>query len=315
MTDKNVEAFLKALEEDKALRGQLILADSDSEVIEIIHQAGYDLDRAQLDELTRSDAKSAIPRMGDLLYPDNPKRRTRATHLASDCSTIITDLEIAGEKFDQALQEFNVQIQQMVANLNIQAPAFQAVDYEVEAWKFKIPQIAAPLIAAPIGYVAFKKLAASYMAGMKKLSITVFSKVLKIPTKLAPKLGGAIGSALTAIVVELIVGGITGAQEREELQEAINESVPFRFRLKKDQMIQTKRANSLSVLLRTLNLMQELGYDEDILKRAITKEIEKFEKETANISDIEVKQALDTLDRNRVSWTNEDPAYPYPAEA
>jgi hypothetical protein len=37
MTDKNVEAFLKTLEEDKALKGQLLLADSDSEVIEIIH--------------------------------------------------------------------------------------------------------------------------------------------------------------------------------------------------------------------------------------------------------------------------------------
>jgi len=66
--------------------------------------------------------------MGDLLYPDNPKRRTRATHLASDCSTSITQLELEGKKFDESLIKFNTTIQQMVGHLNIQAPAFQLVD-------------------------------------------------------------------------------------------------------------------------------------------------------------------------------------------
>jgi hypothetical protein len=315
MTDKNVEAFLKTLEEDKALKGQLLLADSDSEVIEIIHQAGYDLDEAQLDELTRSDAKSGVSRMGDLLYPDNPKRRTRATHLASDCSTSITNLELEGQKFDERLKDFNAQIQEMVGHLNIQAPAFQPVDYEVEAWKFRIPEIAAPLIVAPIAYKAFQKLAASYMTGLKKLSITAFSKVFKIPSKLAAKLGGAIGAGLIAIGVELIVGAVTGAVEREKLQAVINESVPFRFRLKKYEMIQARRATALDVLLQTLSLMQEVSYDAEVLTKAITRKVQEFEQTTANVSDVDIKNALDTLDRNRCSFTTEDPAYPYPAEA
>jgi hypothetical protein len=316
MTDKNVEAFLKALEENKALKGQLLLADSDSEVIEIIHQAGYDLDEAQLDELTRSGAKSGVSRMGDVLYPDNPKRRTRAIHLASDCSTSITNLELAGQQFDESLKVFNALIQEMVEHLNLQTlPTFQPVDYEVETWMFRIPEIAAPLIVAEIASTAFQKLAASYMTGLGKKTIKAFSKVLKIPSKLAAKLGGPIGAGLVAIGVELIVGAVTGAVEREKLQAVINESVPFRFRLKKYEMIQARRAATLDVLLQTLSLMQEVGYDEKVLTKAITKKVQEFEKTTANVSDLDIKTALDTLDRNRSSFTTEDPAYPYPEEA
>jgi predicted ribosomally synthesized peptide with nif11-like leader len=314
MSGKNVEAFSKALKEDKTLKQQLLLAESDSEVIEIIHQAGYDIDEAQLDELSRSDAKSGVPRMGDVLYPGNPKRRTRATHLASDCSTIITNLETEGQKFDESLKAFNAQIQEMVGHLNIQAPTFKPVDYEVEAWQFRAPEILAPLIIAPIAYKAFQKLAASYMTGLGKTTLKVFSKTLKIPTKLAAKLGGALGAGLVAIGVELIVGAVTGAVEREELQAAINQSVPFRFRLKKDEMIQARRAASLASLLEALSMLEELNYDETILTLLISKKVQKFEQETGNISDNEVKQFLDTLDRNRGSYTVEDPAYPYPAE-
>jgi hypothetical protein len=153
------------------------------------------------------------------------------------------------------------------------------------------------------------------MTGLKKLSITAFSKVFKIPSKLAAKLGGAIGAGLIAIGVELIVGAVTGAVEREKLQAVINESVPFRFRLKKYEMIQARRATALDVLLQTLSLMQEVSYDAEVLTKAITRKVQEFEQTTANVSDVDIKNALDTLDRNRCSFTTEDPAYPYPAEA
>lgn len=300
----NIETFLNQVYQDEILKKQLLLAESDSEIIEIAHQAGYKFERSQLDECYNQTATTRSDRFfTDLFYPDNPKRKVRVSELASDCHYITNQLAIDAEHFKQELDSVNSTFRSLFQNINVSSSQYTVDRHNIHGWTLETIDIVNYYVTfAGEPFLALQKAAASYLLRTGKISQNEFNRLVNISTWLESVIDFAVS-------LWPVSAAIYGAQQRENMRKAIRELVLIRIKFKKSQIINTRRINSVKSLIGALNNLEALGsYTEESLKRVAERKIQDFQQQVLGVSDTDVQSELALLDRNRGSWTNEDPS-------
>ena len=300
---KNVEYFLNQAYQDEALKNKMLLAESDSEIIEIAHQAGYKFDQSQLDECCNQTENTTSDRFfTDLFYPDNRKRKVRVTELASDYHYITSQLAKDAEVFKQVLDSVNSTFRSLFQNINSLSPEYTVNKHNIHGWNLEVIDLVnyyVTLAGSP--FLALQNAAASYLLRAGQISQNEFNRLVNVSTWL---------ESVIDFTVSLwpVSAAIYGAQQKENMRRAIRELVAIRREFKKSQIINTRRINSLTSLIDALNGFEELGYySEASLRRVAEQKIQEFQQQVWAVTDTDVRSELAILDRNRGSWTNEDP--------
>jgi hypothetical protein len=299
----NVETFLSQAFQDEALKKQLLLAESDSEIMEIAHQAGYKFEQSQLDECCEQTASTRSERFfSDLFYPDNVKRKTRVSELASDCHNITTQLAIDAERFKQELDSVNSTFRSLFQNINVSSSQYTVNKHNIHGWTLESIDIVNYYVTfSGEPFLALEKAAASYLLRTGKISQNEFNRLVNISTWLESVIDFAVS-------LWPVSAAIYGAQQRTKMRKAIAELVSLRIEFKKSQNLNTRRINSLTSLIGALNDLEALGYyTEESLRRVAEQKLQHFQQQVWAVSNTDVRSELALLDRNRGSWTNEDP--------
>ncbi|KAJ8520443.1 hypothetical protein ONZ45_g2738 [Pleurotus djamor] len=244
-----------------------------------------------------------------IFYPDNPKRRDRAQQLADDCTNCKNQYDakhaeieaILGpykEKLDKVLRAFGCSTLDDLDRVVQKNATGQALD----DWNntkniYDKTQIVDQVIMGAMGTIAIAGLAISTVGA------------------LAGGFGFFVGLAVTSdILLALgVIGAIfdivNGAIQRSKLRDSINDL--FESRIKIKQVL--AHIDNLNTWIPSITAIyqayEEAGYDpEKIIERFKTKGLMKpLEQDLRDDSFRQAAVDLNEIDRNRGSWTNEDP--------
>ncbi len=237
--------------------------------------------------------------LGDILYPDNPKREKRAEELGNDITNLVHDLSEDADKIKTTLQELDSVIRELYQSIQVNLPSSATKEYNYNDWTINVIEKLQPLINLVPNDLHIAGVSFLFVSGINS-DKSLLEKVVGVPEfiGLTPGVGG-----VAALALDLL--GAFG-EKRDKLRHAIHSSISSRLKVKKSATINRMLAEKLGSVKTSMETLKKYGYTQEELDKAQKKVSDEFSNEVSKVSDATVKAGLADLDKNRGSWTNED---------
>lgn len=234
--------------------------------------------------------------MGDLLHPENSKRKRRAEELADDIRTLVHNLSGDAAIIKSSFQELNATIRDMHEGIDIDLPQSTTKEYSFHSWDMCVIKKLEPFVNLVKSELKMAGVSFLYVNELNS-DMNLLEEVVGVPLFLCLS-----GSGI-AFMLEFM--GVYG-KKRAQLQYAIRNSVISRMKIKKAAKITGMLIEKLEAIKVGLESLIEETYTEEDLDELCKRVCKEFEIELSLVSDESARASLARLDRNRRSWTIED---------
>lgn len=298
--------FVDAVLADEGLQSRLLMARDDDEVIAIARAAGFPLTRealdAEYDAVVMTDLFSGL--FESWFYPDNPKRERRANELSEDIGRFAGELADVAERVRGTATRLGERFRALVERAGGDPAAYPFERVEFDEVGFDVAAIFAPFLTIGAVRAPLSKAVSAALVRAGQSSVSVLSRVLGLPGFV--KLSGGAVTAVAFVAFDAIFGAIFGAVKRGRYREAIQGLIGPRQAVRKAIEITRALDRQLGALADNFDVYETLGLGLDDLEGYAAGRLADFEASVAAITDASIAEALESLDRMRGSWIDED---------
>jgi len=267
-----------------------------------------------------------------IVYPDNPKRKTRLIQLGSDAQDYLQEALSDYNTLQQRLSQVNESIAQVYRDAGLTPPSVRKVDIFKEAGvadtmgadaAVDITEIVADIagLIAQVKYLAPAATRALVASGamaestaervLVEFTVPVIGRDISITAGdvAGNVLGGVVGGVLIA-GLDLGIEAIEGAVVKGKLIDAISKIYPMRTSIKLSQLRSKTLLDSLTAIKTTLDALRGAGVPitDKLIKNLIKRDADPSIAQANAYSLSSVEKDLHAFDISRGAYTHDDPS-------